>query len=163
MKYLPIGLNVREKKCLVVGGGPIGERKVRNLLGAGAAVSLVSPEVTRGLADLAASGRISLSREEYREEHLDGVFLAVAATDDRDLNARVAEAAGSRGILVCDASSAIRSEVIFGALHSQEGLTVAVFTDGEDPSRARRVRDRIAGLVSQGEGGGATPLRVKKE
>jgi len=153
MKYLPIGLNVREKKCLVIGGGPIGERKVKNLLRAGASVFLVSPNVTRELEDLTASGRISRVREGYREEHLDGVFLAVVATDDGDLNAQVVEAAGSRGILVCDASSATRSEVIFGALHSQEGLTVAVFTDGEDPSRARRMRDGIADFVSRGEGG----------
>jgi siroheme synthase-like protein len=148
MKYLPIGLNVTNKRCLVVGGGTIGERKVKNLLRAGAEVLLVSPETTPYLADLEAKQKILRAPELFGESHLDGVFLAVVATDDEEVNASVVKAAISLGILVCDASSADRSQVIFGALHLQEGFTVAVFSDGEDPSRARKARDRISNLLS---------------
>ena len=150
MKYLPIGLNVQGRRCVVVGGGKIGTRKVENLLRAGAAVSLVSPEASRRIRDLADSGRISWAREPFREEHLRGAFLAVAATDDEALNARLATAAREYGVLSCDASSAERSEVIFGALHHEGGITLAVFSDGEDPARSQAVRDRIAALVSLG-------------
>ena len=152
MKYLPIGLNVRDRKCVVAGGGKIGTRKVENLLRAGAAVYLVAPEASERAAELAESGQITWIREAVEEEHLDGAFLAVAATDDEAVNARFTESAKRIGVLTCDASSAGRSEIIFGALHSAEGLTIAVFTDGEDPARARAARDRIAAFVSEGRG-----------
>lgn len=133
----------------------MGERKVRTLLRAGAAVVLVAPRATPVLRDLGASGRIRWHERGFEAEDLRGALLAVAATDDEALNGRIVAAAGTRGILVCDASSAHRSQVIFGALHGGPGVTVAVFTDGEDPSRARRVRDHIAGMLPPEEDSGA--------
>ena len=146
MKYLPVGLDVRGRICIVVGGGQIGARKATNLLQAEAAVTVVSPDVTEELADLASAGRLQWQKDVYRARALGGAFLAVAATDDDGLNARVVQDARDRGVLVCDASSASRSQVIFGALHKAPGITLAVFTDGQDPSRARNTRDRIAAL-----------------
>ena len=148
MKYLPVGLDIQDRICLVIGGGAIGTRKVRKLIRAGGRVTLVSPESTEELADLAASGEILWKREGYRDAHLHGVFLAVAASDDEGVNAQIVEAARNRGILVCDASSEGRTQLIFGALHHGDGVTVAVFPDGEDPSRARHTRDRIAAFLS---------------
>ena len=148
MKYLPVGLDIRGRECLVVGGGAVGTRKVRNLLQAGGRVTLVSPDATPELARMAASGDMRWMKEGYRESHLHGAFLAVVATDDEGVNPRVAEDAKRLGILVCDASSRERSQLIFGALHQDEGITVAVFTDGESPSLARTTRDRIAAFVS---------------
>jgi siroheme synthase-like protein len=154
MKYLPIGLSVQARSCLVVGGGKIGSRKVKNLLKAGARVTLISPEASEEMVALADSGKIRWLQEPYHDGHLDGAFLAVTATETEDLNARVVEEAGRLGILVCDASSAHRSQVIFGALHEDEGVTVAVFTDGQKPSRARRTRDQIRAFLT---GGPKTP------
>lgn len=152
MKYLPIGLDVRSKSCVVVGGGPIGERKVQNLLKAQASVLLVSPNATPALMTMAAEGMILWAREGYRIEHLYGAFLAVTATDRQELNAQVVEDATLAGVLVCDASSEERSQFIFGALEKGEGFTVAVFTDGEDPSMARSVRDRISTYLQEATG-----------
>jgi siroheme synthase-like protein len=149
MKFLPMGLNVRGRRCVVVGGGVIGTRKVTNLLQAGARVTLVSPEVDGELAKLTASGAVDWRAEEYMEAHLHGAFLAVVATNDEEVNARMVEDAERLRMLVCDASSATRSQVIFGALHHGDGVTVAVFTDGEDPSRARATRDRIGRFLSK--------------
>jgi siroheme synthase-like protein len=151
MKYLPVGLDIRGKTCVVVGGGPIGTRKVENLLRAGGSVVLVSPQATRELMESAASGTILWAREAYRIEHLYGAFLAVAATDQPELNAQVVEDATMAGVLVCDASSASRSEFIFGALHRGERFTVAVFSDGEDPAASRSMRDRIATFLTEDE------------
>ena len=149
MRYLPMGLDIRGKTCVVIGGGRIGSRKVENLLRAGASVVLVSPEATRALMELAAEGTILWAREPYRIEHLYGAFLAVVATDDPELNVQVVEDAEMAGVLVCDASSAERSQFIFGALKKGEGFTVAVFTDGEDPARARAMRDQLAAFLEQ--------------
>lgn len=152
MKYLPLGLNVQGKKCVVAGGGKVGTRKVETLLRAGAAVVLVAPEASERARELSESGRITWIREAAEGRHFDGALLAVVATDDEVENARLAKTATGLGVLVCDASSAERSEIIFGALHVTVGLTIAVFTDGEDPTRARATRDGIAAFVSEGRG-----------
>ena len=149
MKFLPVGLNVQAKRCVVVGGGKIGARKVRNLLQAGARVTLVSPETTEEMAGLAAQGEIIWKQEPFDKIHMDGAFLAVVATDDETLNAMMVNEARRLGVLVCDASSGDRSQVIFGALHEDEGVTVAVFTDGQDPARARRTRDQIVTFLAK--------------
>jgi siroheme synthase-like protein len=150
LRFLPVGLDVQGKKCLVVGGGSVGARKVTNLVRAGATVTVVSPTVTENLGDQINSGCAIWVQDSFHDEHLEGVFLVVAATDDQSVNSRVVNCAGRCGALVCDASSAERSQVIFGALHQGEGgVTVAVFTDGRDPAEARRARDRIAKSMGQ--------------
>lgn len=149
LRFLPVGLDLRGRRCLVVGGGVIGTRKALTLASCGAEVTVVSPVVTAALAEAAARGGIRHRAEHFRAEHLDGAFLVVAATDDDALNEAVAEAAGRARALVCDASSAGRSQVTFGAMLRREDATVAVFTDGRDPSHARRTRDSIAGFLDR--------------
>ncbi len=146
MKYLPIGLDVRNRICIVVGGGKIGTRKVTNLLRAGASVTVISPTATDEVGILADSGEVRWKRRELEGADLEGAFLTVAATDDDGLNARVVREALAMGSLVCDASSSHRSQVIFGALHLGSDVTLAVFSDGKDPALARRTRNRIAAL-----------------
>ena len=147
LRFLPVGLSVGGKPCLVIGGGSVGVRKVHNLLRAGADVMLVSPTVNEELEALAGSGRIKWAAREFSMEHLVGAFLVVAATNDDQLNASIVEEATQRGSLACDASSAERSQVIFGALLDAEGATLAVFTDGHDPARARDIRNRIGNAL----------------
>jgi precorrin-2 dehydrogenase/sirohydrochlorin ferrochelatase len=146
MKYLPIGLDVRGRMCIVVGGGKVGTRKATNLLQAGADVTVVSPEATDRLTLLAEEEKLNWKKRAYEGPDLEGAFLAVAATNDKSTNTRLVQDARTNGVLVCDATDASRSEVIFGALHEGGGVTLAVFTDGQDPSLARKTRDRIAAL-----------------
>jgi siroheme synthase-like protein len=155
LRFLPVGLDVRGRKCLVIGGGSVGTRKVLNLERAGAVVTVVSPDVGPVLADQIEAGHVHWLKEAFREEHLAGAFLVVAATDDEDLNAAVVRHAGRSGALFCDASSAERSQVIFGALLQSEDVDVAVFTGGRDPAQARRARDRIAYLLAKERGSNA--------
>jgi len=151
MKYLPVGLDVRGRICIVVGAGNVGARKVTNLLGAGAAVTVVSPDAPPDIARLAAEGHLIWKKRSFQAQDLEEAFLVVAATDDQEVNAELVHLSADQGALVCDASSADRSEVIFGAIHQTAGTTVAVFTDGRSPSRARRTRDRIASLQREWE------------
>ena len=148
-RFLPVGLDLRDRNCLVVGGGSVGTRKALTLRRAGAAVTLVSPTVTGELGQEIQSGRIRWIKSAFREEHLEGVFLVVAATNDQRVNATVVRMAASHEVLVCDASSAQRSQIIFGALFQHQDVTVAVFTDGRDPTRARKTRDQIANSLTQ--------------
>lgn len=147
LRFLPVGLDVRGKSCIVIGGGSVGTRKVHTLVRAGADVSIVSPTVTDELAAEIDAGRVRWTKDAFQQEHLDDAHLVIAATDDKDLNATIIQAANVRRALGCDASSVDRSQVIFGALHTSEDATIAVFTDGRDPTHARRTRDRIADLL----------------
>jgi len=147
LRFLPLGLDVRGRRCLVVGGGRVGTRKVKTLLRSGAEVTVVSPAVTEDLAERIDTGQLRWVMDSFHSGQLDGVFFVVAATDDKTVNASVVQHARQRGALVCDASSPERSQVIFGALLQTDDATVAVFTDGRDPAHARRTRDRIARLV----------------
>lgn len=144
LRFLPVGLEVRAKNCVIVGGGEVATRKAATLTHAGARVTVVAPEVTRELAEQIASGHARWIKGRFHDKHVHGAFLVIAATNDSSLNTAVVEAAARRGALVCDASSAERSELIFGALLRTGTTTVAVFTDGRDPAEARRTRDRIA-------------------
>ncbi len=148
-RFLPVGLDVRGRDCLVVGGGAVGTRKALTLMRAGAIVTVISPAVTGELAEQIETGRLRWVRDSFREEHLGGAFLVVAATNDEAANAAVVRSAVPCPALVCDASSAERSGVIFGALLEVDDVTIAVFTGGRDPARAGRTRDRIANLLAK--------------
>ena len=152
LTFLPVGLDVRGKHCFVVGGGDVGTRKALTLARAGASVTVICPTATAQLAEQIEAGRIRWVNESFREEHLTGAFLVVAATDDKALNAAVGQVADKCGALICDASSAQRSQVIFAASLHRDDVTVAVLTDGRDPTLARQTRDRIARLLAQPAG-----------
>jgi siroheme synthase-like protein len=146
-RFLPVGLDIRGKPCLVVGGGAVGTRKALTLAQAGAAVTVLSPTVTAELAAQIEAGRMTWLERTYSQEDVTGAFLVVVATDDGALNSAIGGDAEKSGALVCDASSAKRSAVIFAALLETDDVTVAVFTDGRDPKMARDTRDRIAALL----------------
>src|SRR5271169_6349004 len=99
----PIILELRNRRAVVVGGGPVAERKILGLLEAQADVVCVAPEASEEIERLAASGRLRLLQRTYEEADLEGAFLAFAATDDGRLNGEIVAAARRRGILVNDA------------------------------------------------------------
>ncbi len=111
-------------------------------------MTVVSPSVTEDLAGQIEARHARWVREPFREEHLSDAYLVIAATDDEAANAAVVRLAEKHGVLICDATSPERSEIIFGALLHREDSTVAVFTDGRDPAHARRTRDEIANLLA---------------
>jgi len=151
LRYLPVGLDLRGRPCVVFGGGSIGARKVLTLERTGARVTVVSPDAAESVQAAARAGRIEWVRGRFAPHHVDGAFLVVIATDDPAANAAAAAAAQRAGALVCDATSVDRSQVIFGATLAHGAATIAVFTDGRDPAGARRTRDHIASLVERTE------------
>lgn len=146
MKYLPIGLDVRGQICIVVGGGMVGARKAGTLSEAGGTVTVVSPGGTDQIQAMAEAGAIRWEQRPFAEEDIENAFLVVVATNAPDVNDLVVRKAQESGALLCDATAAHRTQIIFGALHKGKDVTVAVFTDGDDPHRSRTTRDRIAGV-----------------
>jgi precorrin-2 dehydrogenase/sirohydrochlorin ferrochelatase len=146
MKTYPLFALIEDRACLVVGGGAVGERKVRDLLAAGAKVTVVSPELTVGLAELAAQGSLTFIQGDFTPQHLDGMILVVGATDDMEVNRQVSAAAQARGLLVNIVDAPDLCTFIVPAQVRRGLLTIAVSTGGASPALARKVREELEEL-----------------
>jgi precorrin-2 dehydrogenase/sirohydrochlorin ferrochelatase len=140
MKVYPVFLNIEGKPSLVVGGGAVGERKVEDLLTAGAQVTLVSREATPTLEAMAGQGLITYLREEFTPEHLNGMVLAIAATNDLDTNQSVSVAAQSRGLPVNVVDQPALCSFVVPATIRRGDLTLAIGTGGRSPALAKKLR-----------------------
>ncbi|HRZ14282.1 MAG TPA: bifunctional precorrin-2 dehydrogenase/sirohydrochlorin ferrochelatase [Candidatus Omnitrophota bacterium] len=143
MQYYPVLLDIRKKTCCVIGGGQIAERKARSLLTAGAAVTVISPAVTAGIAALAAQRRLRWKRCGYRRAALKGCVLAIAATDRQEVNRAVSQDAGRLGILANIVDVPSLSSFIVPAVAHRDGLIIAVSTSGKAPALSRRIKSDI--------------------
>ncbi len=86
MRYYPVFLDIAKRPCVVVGGGKVAERKVAGLLSAGAAVTVISPRVTRAIEALKRRGEIKLFKRAYKEGDLKGAVLVVCAASGKGVN-----------------------------------------------------------------------------
>lgn len=132
------------RRAVVVGGGPVGERKVRGLLDAGADVTLISPHATPELARLADARRVRWLERSYAAGDIKGAVLAFAATSDPGANADIVAEARAHGVPVNDASDALRGDFSTPAIHRSGGLTVTIDSAGLSPSFTKRIRDELA-------------------
>jgi precorrin-2 dehydrogenase len=137
-------LDLRGRRCVVVGGGPVGAEKARGLLTCGAEVTVVSPELGDELRALDVTWR----RGRYRRSDLRGAFLVIAATSDRAVNERVHRDAEARGMLCNVADVPDLCNFILPAVHREGPIAVAVSTGGASPALAKRIRDDVAAIVT---------------
>jgi precorrin-2 dehydrogenase/sirohydrochlorin ferrochelatase len=146
--YFPAFLDLRGRRCLVVGGGAVGERKVQDLLACGASVMLVSPSLTHGLAALAAGGRLRHRARPFRRGDAKGCVLVVAATGTARIDSRVAAEARRRRALVNVVDRPLRCDVIMPSVLRRGELQIAVSTGGRSPALAREIRERLEPLFA---------------
>jgi len=147
----PVFLDLRGRRAVVIGGGAVAEQKVHGLIAAGAHVTLVSPETTPPLADLARRGAIEIRRRPYRPGDLAGAWLAIAASDDRAVNEAAWAEAERVGVPLNAVDDLEHCSFIAPAIHREGDITVAVSTGGKSPALAVRLRQRIARLVGRAE------------
>jgi len=140
MRYYPVSLDVKNRKCLVVGGGGVGTRKVMTLLDCGAKVTVVSPDVRENLLELADSGLIVLEKRPYRETDLDGMFLVIGTTDDEELNRRISIDAEKLNMLCNIADRPKVCNFILPSIVNRGDLTISISTSGKSPALAKRLR-----------------------
>jgi siroheme synthase-like protein len=136
-------LDLRDRVCLVVGGGAVATRRVQRLLAAGARVRLVAPACTTELRRLAELGRLTWEPRPYTADDLDGSTLVLAATDVPALNAAVAGEARRRSIPANVANDPAASDFQVPAIVERPGLTLAISTGGNSPAFARRLREQL--------------------
>lgn len=140
MTAYPINLDVTGRDCLVVGGGGVGARKARGLAEVGAAVTVVSPEVTPALRKLAETGAVIWAARGYQSTDMAGRFLAFAASGDAAVNQQVVADARRAGVLCNAADRPEAGDFTLPAVLRRGELTIAISTGGASPALARRVR-----------------------
>jgi precorrin-2 dehydrogenase / sirohydrochlorin ferrochelatase len=142
-------LKLSGRRCLVVGGGDIGLEKVEGLLACDAEVVLVAPEAHPALQELAAEGSIVWHAREYEPDDLEGVLIAIAATDDTDVNIRVYDDAERRAMLVNVVDVPPLCNFILPAIVRTGPLAVAISTAGASPALAKRMKREISELFGE--------------
>ena len=152
MGYYPVFLEMKDRPCVVVGGGAVAERKVEGLLAAGARVTVVGPELTPALAALREEGRLHHVDRLYREGDLEGYDVAVVATDDGAVNADVAREGRRLRVWVNAVDDPANCDFILPSVIRRGDVTIAASTGGASPALARHLREELEAFLSEDYG-----------
>ncbi len=141
--YYPMFVNLRDRKCVVIGGGNVALRKVKALLECGAKVTLISPRPHSEITELSKKRAIHLIRRDYDKEDLEGAVIVFACTDLKNVNRKVAKDSKTRGLLVNVVDDPRSSDFITPSFFRRGALTIAVSTAGVSPALARKIRTNL--------------------
>ncbi len=157
MDYFPIFMNLRDQHCLVVGGGSVARRKAEALAKSGARIRLVAPQVNADLLEMADANGFEVHQRPFQPADLEGVVLAIAATDDEQTNRQVAQLANSNNLPINVVDRADLSSFITPAVVDRSPVIVAVSSGGRAPVLTRLLKARLETLIPLGLGttGGA--------
>lgn len=145
----PIGLLLEGKPCLVVGGGKVSSRKVQLLLDAGACVTVISPEVSTVISELASRSEIKLHQRNFCDTDIKGFNVVYCATDNRDTNSKILSLCRKNNILCCSIDSGwIEGDFLTPAIIRQSDLTISVSTGGKACRRSRLIKESISRHIS---------------
>jgi siroheme synthase-like protein len=139
-EYMPISLDMKNRSCLVVGGGNVALRKVETLMDYDAKITVIAPDVHDKLAFHADAGRIELVKREYHSPEAAAFGLVISAGDDNELNRRVYDDARGSGALVNVVDDPPHCDFIFPAVLRRDCLTTAISTDGKAPFMSGHLR-----------------------
>ena len=136
-------IDVNKRRCVIIGGGNIGQEKVEKLLECDADVFVISPEVNPNVEDLASSQQISWDKREYQQGDLEGAFIAIAATDDNTVNRQIAKEAEDRNVLLNVVDVTHLCTFIAPSVARRGEVTIATSTGGASPALARTFREKL--------------------
>ncbi len=163
MDYLPLFVEIRDRPCLLVGGGEIARRKLELLLRAGAQVEIVAPALSPETRALAEAHGLAVRERAFQDADADGRYLIIAATNDTAVNASVFEAGNRRATLVNSVDQPGISSAIFPALVDRSPVQIAISTGGGSPTLARLVRSWIEARLPARLGALAAFIRDRRE
>jgi len=141
--YYPVYLNLTGKRCVVIGGGPIAEDKVAKLQDAHAEIILISPTITPTLQAWAYAGNFEWHQREYQPDDLDGAFLGIASTNNREVNQEIFQEAERLAILINVVDDPDQCTFIAPAIVQRGQVTLAISTGGASPALARKLRESL--------------------
>jgi precorrin-2 dehydrogenase/sirohydrochlorin ferrochelatase len=141
MKLLPVALNVQDERCLVVGGGPVAQRKVEALLECGARVAVIAPALCDGFTSL--RNHIEYSERTFQVDDCRACRLVFACTDDRAVNEVIAREASALGIWCNVADDAAASDFHSAAAVRRGDICIGITTAGGSPALAKHLKAKV--------------------
>jgi len=141
VKYYPLFLNIADRRCVVVGGGDVAERKVERLLDFGAKVIVVGKELTPALESMKKEAKINHIDADYDKAVIDGAFLVIGATDRDEVNARISQDGREMGILVNIVDDPNKCDFVLPSVLKRGDLLIAISTGGKSPALAKKLRE----------------------
>jgi precorrin-2 dehydrogenase / sirohydrochlorin ferrochelatase len=146
--YYPAFLDITDKRCLVIGGGKVAERKVVMLLQFNAHVIIISPVMTRALLKLGEEGKIEYFQRTFAPADLDNTALVFACTDNNAMNSKIKKEASRRNIPVNVVDNPHACDFIVPSIIRKGDLTIAISTSGELPLLSKKLRQKIEEIVT---------------
>lgn len=143
MNLFPMFVKLEGRPCLVVGAGAVGEPKISSLIASGASVRVIALRATAAVIEWAQAGTIIWERRAFTAADLEGVFLVIAATNSRDLNATIFEVARGRNILCNVVDDPEYCDFYYPAVVRRGDLQIAISTNGQSPALAQRLRREL--------------------
>ncbi len=163
MSLFPIFLKLKNKMCLVVGGGRVAERKVKKLLEADAAITVIAPEITEELENLAKRTKIVYKNENYKPGNLHAYFLVIASTDSDVINNMINSEAEENNILVNSVDDPENCNFIVPSLLERGDLQIAVSSSGKVPYFTKKLRQYLEKMFYQEMGKDIDKLHVLRK
>jgi uroporphyrin-III C-methyltransferase/precorrin-2 dehydrogenase/sirohydrochlorin ferrochelatase len=147
MKHFPIFLTLKDRPCTVIGGGAVAHRKINTLLKSGATITLISPQLCDELQQKVTNKLIAYHARNFTDSDLNNSFIAIAATDDSEVNRHIARVAEQKNVLVNVADSLALSNFIMPSVLDRSPVTIAVSTGGASPVLAKSLRMKLETLI----------------
>ena len=145
--YYPIFLDIEDRDVVIIGGGPVCERKAETMMRYGARVTVVSPNFTPAIEAWASDGKLRIRRKPYDAGDLDGASIVIASTDDEAVNTQIATDCRKRKIPVNVVDVTHLCEFIVPAIVEQGSIQLAVSTGGKSPALARTLKEDLQKFV----------------
>ena len=148
-EFFPVFLNLKDRLCIVIGGGKVAERKVENLLKVKAKIKVISPELTLRLKKLAEERKIEWEKRRYQKGDLDSAWLVIAATNDPEVQKEIYKEAEERHIFCNVVDVPEFCSFIVPSIIKRGPLIIAISTSGVSPAIARRLRETLEELIGE--------------
>lgn len=140
MGYFPLFIDIKDKRCLVVGGGKVSLRKTLSLLEFGCKIVVVSPMVLEEFEEIS---QIEIIKRKFLKEDLEGCFIVIAATNDREENIKIAGLSRERGIHVNVADVLEECSFYFPSFYRKAPVCISITTEGQSPYISKKLREKI--------------------
>ena len=153
--YFPMFVDISEIKIIVVGGGNIASRRIAALVMFASDITVIAPEVTNQIKELEASGKVRCICRAYQEGDLADADMVLAATDNRDVNTKVAadcrenESMTGRKIVLNVADDRFQCDFYFPSVIVRDEIVIGINSGGQDPAKVKRVRRRLQDELEQ--------------
>lgn len=143
MAFYPLMVDLSDKKVIVIGGGPVAERKLRGLIQADPVIVVISPQVTNAIHSWISSGRVSWEKRHYEAGDLKEAFLAILASGDEEAEQTARAEAVSFGTLLVSSQDGSKGDTMMTSYFRRGHLVVSVSTEGTAPKLAAKLRREI--------------------